>query len=64
MLADVTLEQARTKSPATHLIKHLLVITSLVLAAPVLADDKQALVYECYSKYEANDYNSAFPACK
>jgi TPR repeat protein len=64
MVADATLEQTRTKSLATHLIKHLLVITTLVLAAPVLADDKQAAIDECYLKYDTKDYNSAFPACK
>ena len=60
MVVDVTLNHARTKSPATNFIKHLLVITCLVLAAPVLADEKQATLDACYSYFD----NSAFPACK
>jgi O-glycosyl hydrolase len=64
MTANGTLNHTRTKSPATNFIKYLLVITSLVLAAPVLADDKQAFIDECYSKHAANDYNSAFTGCK
>jgi TPR repeat protein len=64
MVVDETFKHTRTKSPATNFIKSLLVISFFVLAAPVLANDKQAVIDECDLKYKTNDYNSAFPACK
>jgi TPR repeat protein len=64
MKGDVTLKHTRTKSPATYLIKFLLVIFSLILVAPVLADYKQADIDECYFNSVAKHFNTAFPVCK
>jgi TPR repeat protein len=64
MRVDVTFKHTRTKSTATCLIKSLLVISYLILVAPVSADDKQADIDECYFNFVAKNFNTAFPVCK